>query len=287
VTTAVPSNLSNLSNLSNISNMTNATTASHATHVPLAPTGSVSSFVVDGVADVCFGHPKSNSLPASVLSALALEITQMGTRDDVRVILLRSYGTGAFCAGASFDELVAIADAVAGKEFFMGFARVIMAMVACPKPIITRVHGKVVGGGVGIVAASDYAMAVDKAALRLSELAVGIGPFVVGPVIEHKTGPGPFGAMAIDADWRDAVWGERNGLYARVFATLDDLDSALSDFAHRLAASNPDAVARIKRITWASTNSWPRLLEERAAMSGTLVLSEYTRKAIAAFVAKA
>ncbi|MEP6492752.1 MAG: enoyl-CoA hydratase-related protein [bacterium] len=252
-------------------------------HIPLDPSGSVSSFVVDGIADVCFGHPKSNSLPASVLAALALEIEQMGGRGDVRVVVLRSYGTGAFCAGASFDELVAINDAAAGKEFFMGFARVIMAMIGCPKPIVTRVHGKAVGGGVGIVAASDYVMAVDKAALRLSELAVGIGPFVVGPVIEHKTGPGAFGAMAIDADWRDAAWGERNGLYARVLPTVTDLDSALSEFAHRLAASNPDAVARIKRITWANTSSWPRLLEERAAMSGTLVLSEYTRRAIAAF----
>jgi methylglutaconyl-CoA hydratase len=182
------------------------------THAPLAPEGGVSSFVVDGVADVAFGHPKSNSLPASVLAALAKEIAAVGERDDVKAILLRSYGTGAFCAGASFDELAEIADPAAGKEFFMGFARVILAMTRCPKPIVARVHGKVVGGGVGVVAASDYAIAVDKASLRLSELAVGIGPFVVGPVIQHKIGPGAFGAMAIDADWRDAAWGERHGL---------------------------------------------------------------------------
>src|SRR5437879_8688044 len=139
------------------------------THAPLAETGSVSSFVSDGIADVAFGHPKSNSLPASVLRALAAEITTLGVRDDVRVILLRSYGTSAFCAGASFDELVAIRDAASGKEFFMGFARVILAMTRCPKPIVTRVHGKVVGGGVGVVAASDYAIATETAAVRLSQ----------------------------------------------------------------------------------------------------------------------
>jgi methylglutaconyl-CoA hydratase len=253
------------------------------THATLALSGSVSSEVTDGVADVIFGHPKSNSLPASVLAALAKEITTVGARDDVKVIVLRSYGMGAFCAGASFDELVAIADAAAGKEFFMGFARVILAMTRCPKPIVTRVHGKVVGGGVGIVAASDYAIATDRGALRLSELAVGIGPFVVGPVIEHKIGPGAFGAMAIDADWRTAEWGERHGLYAQIAENEAALDERVSAMAKQIAAANPEAVARIKQITWAGTDSWPSLLEERAAMSGTLVLSDYTRGAIQKF----
>jgi methylglutaconyl-CoA hydratase len=168
----------------------------------------------------------------------------------------------------------------------MGFARVILAMTQSPKPIVTRVHGKVVGGGVGIVAASDYAMAVEKASLRLSELAIGIGPFVVGPVIEHKTGRAAFGAMAIDADWRDAQWGERHGLYARLFPTVDALDAGVDAFARQLAAANPDAVGRIKRITWSGIETWPRLLEERAALSGALVLSDYTRNALAAFAAR-
>lgn len=252
-------------------------------HLPLAEHGTVSSFVVDGVADVSFGHPKSNSLPAPVLAALAREITALGERDDVHVIVLRSYGAGAFCAGASFDELRAIRDPDAGKEFFMGFARVIIAMTQCAKPIVTRVHGKVVGGGVGVVAASDYAIAVEKASVRLSELAVGIGPFVVGPVIAYKIGPGAFGAMAVDADWRDAAWAERHGLYARVVSDTGALDAAVGEIATRLRQSNPDAVARIKRITWEGTEAWPRLLEERAAMSGTLVLSDYTKAAIAKF----
>ncbi|HXT15122.1 MAG TPA: enoyl-CoA hydratase/isomerase family protein [Gemmatimonadaceae bacterium] len=264
--------------------MTSAgTLSSHPSHPPLAASGDVSSFVIDGVADVAFGHPKSNSLPASVLRALADEITALGQRADVRVIVLRSYGAGAFCAGASFDELVAIDSPAAGKEFFMGFARVILAMTRCPRAIVTRVHGKAVGGGVGVVAASDYAIATEKASLRLSELAVGIGPFVVGPAIEHKVGAGAFAAMAIDADWRDAAWGERHGLYARVVPDVESLDREVDTFAKKLAASNPEAVARIKRITWEETQHWPQLLEERAAMSGSLVLSDYTRKAIAAF----
>jgi methylglutaconyl-CoA hydratase len=252
-------------------------------HTPLADSGTVSSFVAAGVADIAFGHPKSNSLPSTVLSALANEIAEVGNRDDVRVVVLRSYGTGAFCAGASFDELVAISNEAMGKEFFMGFARVILAMTRCPKPIVTRVQGKVVGGGVGIVAASDYVLAVDDASLRLSELAVGIGPFVVGPVIEHKIGVGAFGAMAIDAAWRDAEWGEQHGLYAKLFPTLQGLDSVVEEMPKSLAASNPEALARIKQIVWAGTEEWPRLLEERAAMSGKLVLSDYTRAAIAKF----
>jgi methylglutaconyl-CoA hydratase len=252
-------------------------------HSPLAPAGSVSSFVEDGIADVCFGHPKSNSLPSLVLRSLADEITAVGLRDDVRAIVLRSYGTGAFCAGASFDELSSIRDKDAGKEFFLGFARVILAMTRCAKPIVTRVHGKTVGGGVGVVAASDYAIATDNAALRLSELAVGIGPFVVGPAIERKVGAGAFAAMALDADWRDAAWGERHGLYARICATAADLDDAVAKTARALSQANPAAVQRIKQIAWSGTEHWPTLLDQRAEMSGTLVLSEYTRTAIAKF----
>jgi enoyl-CoA hydratase/carnithine racemase len=254
------------------------------THTPLAPTGSVSSYVEDGVADICFGHPKSNSLPSLVLRGLADEIAAVGLRDDVRVVIVRSYGAGAFCAGASFDELSSIRDKNAGKEFFLGFARVILAMTRCAKPIVTRVHGKAVGGGVGIVAASDYAIATENAALRLSELAVGIGPFVVGPAIERKVGPGPFAAMALDADWRDAAWGERHGLYARLCATPADLDAAVATTAHSLSEANPAAVQRIKEIAWSGTEHWPTLLDQRAEMSGTLVLSDHTRAAIAKFV---
>jgi methylglutaconyl-CoA hydratase len=255
-------------------------------HAALAAGGSVSSHSAAGVTDVCFGHPKSNSLPSTVLRSLAEAIVAAGKQSETRVVVLRSYGTGAFCAGASFDELAAIRDAATGKEFFMGFARVILAMTQCPKPIITRVQGKVVGGGVGVVAASDYAIATSNASLRLSELAVGIGPFVVGPVIERKIGPGAFGAMAIDADWRDAPWGERHGLYARVTDDTASLDRAVSELAGKLVAANPEALARIKRIGWSGTDDWPRLLEERAGMSGTLVLSDYTRNAIAAFGAR-
>ncbi len=199
------------------------------------------------------------------------------------MILLRSTGDGPFCAGASFAELTSISDAVVGKEFFMGFARAILAMTQSPKTIVTRVQGKVVGGGVGIVAASDYAIAVDSAAVRLSELAVGIGPFVVGPIIERKIGPGPFSAMALDADWRDAAWAERNGLYASIVHGVAELDAAVEARVDQLAKANPEALARIKAIAWHGTQHWPQLLEERAETSGTLVLSDYTREALAAF----
>jgi len=252
-------------------------------HAPLEPGGTVSVVVDDGVAEICFGHPKSNSLPGSVLRRLANEIVSAGSRDDVRVLVLRSYGSGAFCAGASFDELAAIRDAAEGKEFFMGFARVILAMIRCPKAIVTRVHGKVVGGGVGIVAASDYVVALSRASLRLSELAVGIGPFVVGPAIEHKIGTGAFSLMALDADWRDAAWAERHGLYGRIFDVPAELEQVLEHRVRDLAGSNPEAVRLIKTTTWRGTDDWPELLEQRAEMSGQLVLSDYTRAAITRF----
>jgi len=173
-----------------------------------------------------------------------------------------------------------VSDAAGGKKFFMGFARLIITMIRCPKLIVARVHGKVVGGGVGIIAASDYALATEAASIRLSELAIGLGPFIVGPAIERKIGTGPFSAMAIDADWRDAKWAERHGLYAEVHPDIVSLDAALVKRVSMLTASNPEAMARLKKVFWRDTEDWPALLESRAEMSGTLVLSEYTRKAI-------
>jgi methylglutaconyl-CoA hydratase len=255
--------------------------------IPPAAVGAVSSSVSGGIATIEFGGTKGNSLPAHVLAALAAEVTRMAARDDVRVMVLRTPGYGPFCAGASFDELTRIADPAAGKEFFLGFARVILAMTGAPQPVITRVQGKAVGGGVGIVAASDYAMAVDGAAIRLSELAVGIGPFVVGPAIEHKVGRGAYGALALDADWRSAQWAAQHGLYARLLDSEAELDVAVEALAARLAAANPEAVRRIKRVTWAGTEHWPQLLDQRAADSGELVLSEFTRNAIREFQLRA
>jgi methylglutaconyl-CoA hydratase len=262
--------------------MAQADPRAHAA-APQSNSGTVLVTVAEGVATVRFNHPKGNSLPAALLARLADEIRRLGTREDVHVVVLRSSDAGPFCAGASFDELKAIRDATAGKEFFMGFARVILAMTRCPKLIIARVHGKAVGGGVGLVAASDYAMAAESASLRLSELAVGIGPFVVGPAIERKIGLGGFSAMAIDTDWRSARWAEEFGLYSRVFDSVNALDSALDLFARKLARTNPEAMAKMKAVFWQGTEHWERLLEERAEMSGALVTSEYTRNAIAAF----
>jgi len=252
---------------------------------PASPTGNrtgdVTLATAGGVATVTFSHPKGNSLPGTLLTLLANEITSAGTNPKARVIVLRSAGEGAFCAGASFDELAAISSPEAGTEFFSGFARVILAMIRAPKFVVARVHGKVVGGGVGLVAASDYALAVRAASAKLSELALGIGPFVVGPCIERKIGLGACSAMAADADWRDADWCERHGLYACVYADAAELDAALDARARTLAASSPDAMAQLKRTFWAGTERWEELLASRAVLSGTLVLSDFAQRAIA------
>lgn len=245
--------------------------------------GYVATRVADGVAHVTFYHPKGNSLPRALLARLADEIGSLAVRPDVTVIVLGSDGSGPFCAGASFDEFRAVSDADGGHAFFMGFARLILAMIRCPKLIVARVHGKVAGGGVGMVAAADYALAVDGASVRLSELAVGIGPFVVGPVIERKIGLAAFGAMSIDADWRDAAWAREVGLFAGVVPDATALDTAVATLAGRLARANPDATIALKRVLWEGTAHWEDLLPERARISGRLVLSRHTQEAIAAF----
>ncbi|HXB25279.1 MAG TPA: enoyl-CoA hydratase/isomerase family protein [Gemmatimonadaceae bacterium] len=249
--------------------------------------GHVEVETANGIATVRFGHLKGNSLPGALLQNIADTIDAVAADAASRVLVLRSNEPGPFCAGASFDELRAIRDAETGREFFMGFARVILAMRRCPKLIVARVHGKAVGGGVGIAAAADYAIATLAASVKLSELAVGIGPFVVGPAIERKIGTGAFQALAIDATgWRDADWAERHGLFAQVVSDGAALDEAVAALAGQLARSNPDAMATLKQVFWEGTDDWPVRLEERAAMSGRLVLSTFTRNAIAAFAAR-
>ncbi len=240
-----------------------------------------------GIGTISFYHPHSNSLPGDLLRKLAEEISNFGNNNAVKVIVLRSEGEQTFCAGASFDELISLKDFETGKEFFSGFAHVINAIRTAPKFIIARVQGKAVGGGVGIACAADYTIAMDTAAVKLSELAVGIGPFVVGPAVERKIGKAAFTSLAINATtWRDANWAKNVGMYADVHATIANLDEAVNSLAQKLAASNPDAMAELKKIAWKGTENWDTLLIERAGISGQLVLSEFTINAIQQFKKK-
>lgn len=250
--------------------------------------GYVRSEIEHGIATIEFYHPASNSLPGAILDDLAKTINDIGLDDRVKVIILRSGGDRAFCAGASFDELVAIENEADGKTFFSGFAHVINAMRKCHKLIIGRIQGKAVGGGVGLASATDYAIATEDAAVKLSELAVGIGPFVVGPAVERKIGASCFSQLAIDAtEWRSAEWAKKHGLYSEVHSSIEDMDDAIKQLAERLAHSSPEAMAQLKKIFWQGTEHWDVLLSQRAAISGKLVLSDFTRNAINKFKAKA
>ena len=247
----------------------------------------VKSHIEHGINTIEFFHPQSNSLPGKILEELAREIHFAGTHDDTRVIILKSAGEKTFCSGASFDELITIQTPEAGLKFFSGFANVINAMRKCPKFIIGRIQGKCVGGGVGLASAVDYAIASEKAEVKLSELAVGIGPFVVGPAVERKIGTAAFSALAIDATmWRNAEWARKKGLFAEVHESIENMDESVYRLANTLAHSNPEAMAEMKKNFWKGTEHWDELLKERAAVSGRLVLSEFTRNAIAKFKAK-
>ena len=246
--------------------------------------GSVNHTLSKGVATITFYHPQSNSLPGKILNDLAEKITLLGNQKETKVLVLKSEGDRAFCAGASFDELMAIENQESGKQFFMGFAKVINAMRKCPKIIIGRVQGKAVGGGVGMASAVDYCLATKYAAVKLSELAIGIGPFVVGPVVERKLGLSGMSQLATNAtEWKSAQWALEKGLYQDVFENIEDLDQAVDDLAMTLAESNPEAMSELKKTFWQGCEHWDELLAERAAISGKLVLSEFTRKAIEEF----
>ena len=249
--------------------------------------GSVKTEISQGVGRIEFFHPMSNSLPGRLLGELTRAINELGDNDEVNVIVLSSHGDKVFCAGASFDELASISDLEEGVKFFSGFANVINACRKCPKLIIGRIQGKAVGGGVGLASATDYCMATDKAAVKLSELAVGIGPFVVGPAVERKIGLSAMSQLAINAsEWQTAQWAREKGLYTEIFESIGQLDEAIDTLTQRLAGSNPEALTALKKVFWKGTENWDELLKERAGISGRLVLSDFTRNAIAAFKAK-
>jgi methylglutaconyl-CoA hydratase len=246
-------------------------------------TGFVKTEINNKIGTITFGHPKSNSLPKHLLIKLEDAINKLAADNNAAVIVLKSEGENTFCAGASFDELKAIGDAETGKDFFMGFARLILAMKKCPKFIITRVQGKAVGGGVGIIAASDYVFGLVTAQVKLSELNLGIGPFVVGPVIQRKTGIAAYSAMSIDTSWYDADWALKHGLFSSVQFVLEDVDKAVNELAEKLAGSSPEAMAILKSLIWQDTEHWDKLLEERAEISGRLILSGFAKNYINSF----
>ncbi len=249
--------------------------------------GRVDQNIQNGIATISFYHPQSNSLPGEVLRTLASTITEVSNHPDTKVIVLKSDGDKTFCAGASFDELISIQSKEEGLRFFTGFAQVINAMRTSSKLIIGRVQGKAVGGGVGLASSCDYCFAMDSASVKLSELAVGIGPFVVGPAVQRKMGLSAMSELAIDAtEWRSANWAMQKGLYNQVFSSIEEMDTAITKLAETLAKSSPEAMSDLKSIFWEGTQNWDQLLVERAAISGRLVLSDFTRNAIEKFKKK-
>ncbi|RTY96209.1 enoyl-CoA hydratase/isomerase family protein [Flavobacterium sp. GSP27] len=248
------------------------------------PIGSLFTTIENNIATVTFGHPSSNSFPRELLDRLTTEFNNLSADPAVSVIVIQSEGSGAFCAGASFDELLAVSNEEAGTQFFSGFAHLINAMRSCSKLIVGRIHGKAVGGGIGIASACDYALATKNASIKLSELAIGIGPFVIEPVVSKKIGKTAMAEMTLAAhEWKTADWATAKGLYANTFETITELDAAIADFTGKLSGYNPKGLLEMKKVFWEGTQHWDTLLLERAAISGKLVLSDFTRKALSQF----
>jgi len=246
--------------------------------------GSLYTNIQNNIATIEFGHPASNSFPSELLSRLTVSLNELSSNQDVHVIILKSEEEKAFCAGASFDELVAISNFEDGKQFFLGFANVINAMRNCSKLIIGRIQGKVVGGGVGLAAACDYCFATEQASVKLSEFTIGIGPFVIEPAVRRKIGLAALSELTLDAsNWQNAYWAKEKGLYSRVFNTTKEMDVEVEILANKLSNYNPEALKEMKKALWKGTGNWTMLLEEKAEISGKLVLSDFTKKALQKF----
>lgn len=238
----------------------------------------------NGIATISFFTSEHNALPTAILIKMEAAIVTAGTDNLVKVIVLKSDGDRTFCAGASFKELIAIENKTTGKTFFMGFAKIILAMRDCGKIIIARVQGKTVGGGVGLAAAADYCFATQFASIKLSEISIGIGPFVIAPAVERKVGNSAFTELTLNAHrFFEPKWAKEKGLYHEVFSDVETMDQAIAELTENLASYNPEALKASKTIFWENTENWPKLLEKRAEISGNLVLSEFTKRALERF----
>jgi methylglutaconyl-CoA hydratase len=242
--------------------------------------GSINTTFENNIATLEFGHPASNSFPSELLEKLTNELNTLSVNPNISVIILKSSGSKAFCAGASFDELLAVTNPKEATLFFSGFANVLNAMRNCSKIIIGRIQGKAVGGGVGIIAACDYTFATIECNLKLSEIEIGIGPFVIEPAITRKIGKSAMTEMTLDSEWRTATWANQKGLFSKVYATQKMLDDEIKSFAKKLANYNPEALSEMKKVIWEGTENWNTLLYERAEISGKLVLSDFSRKGL-------
>ncbi|MEA1787262.1 enoyl-CoA hydratase/isomerase family protein [Arenibacter sp. GZD96] len=249
------------------------------------PNGSLYTKIEGTIATVEFGHPAGNSFVLELLNRLTSEFQKLSDAPNITLIVLKSEGDeGPFCGGASFDELMAVSTRAEGNVFFSGFANLINAMRQCEKLIVGRVQGKTVGGGVGLIAACDYVFATDAAAIRLSELSIGIAPLVIAPAVERKIGTAALSEMSLaPTEWKNAYWAQQKGLFSKVFESLKEMDKELAFFTEKLAAYNPEALAEWKKVLWKGTDHWENLLLTRAELSGKLVLSEFTKKALATF----
>ncbi|MGV8916071.1 MAG: enoyl-CoA hydratase/isomerase family protein [Kaistella sp.] len=242
--------------------------------------GFVNQELKNTISEITFGHPKSNSLPGEILEKLAQTILESGKDQNVKAILLKSEGERAFCAGASFDELLEIEELEKSKIFFGGFAKVLNAMRSCGKLVIVRVQGKTTGGGVGIACAADYCFATKDSAMALTELNLGIGPFVIGPYVERKMGKSAYAAMSIDADFRSADWCQRHDVYHSVSENIEKMDEEINVFMEKLSTRSSDALVLIKKVSWEGTEHFEQLMPERILMSASLILEDSAKENI-------
>ncbi len=246
--------------------------------------GSLYTNIQNTVASVEFGHPASNSFVSELLQRLTNTLDELSQNEDVSLIVLRSEGDGPFCAGASFKELLAVSTEEEGKQFFSGFAHVLNAMRRCSQPIIGRVQGKAVGGGVGLIAACDYVFAAEDAAVRLSELTIGIAPLVIAPAVERKIGVSGLAELSLaPTEWKNAYWAKDKGLFSKVFSTIEEMDKEIDHFTSQLGRYNPHALRELKKVLWKGTDNWAQLLTERASITGSLALSPHTKNALKSF----
>ena len=229
-------------------------------------------------------EPKRNALSAAVVDGIGEGLKAGAADPDVAAIVITGAGDKAFCAGADLDPKSAPFQMDAAQPR-LAYADLLRAMIACDKPIITRINGACMAGGMGLLGAADLAVSTDMAKFGLPEVGVGVFPRMVAAILQTRLAipARTLAAMCLTGDPIDAHAARDLGLVNTVVpaAKLDDAVDALVD---KIATRSPTALRLGKRAMTAMLGmGWDEALAYAETQIRLVALTNDAREGVAAF----
>ena len=229
-----------------------------------------------------------NAFDAELIATLISALDRLGADPDIRVVVLEGAGAS-FSAGADLNWMrgMAAASEAANRDDALALARLMRTLDTLPKPTIARVHGPAFGGGVGLVACCDIAVAANEAKFGLTESKLGLLPAVISPYVIAAIGSRHARRYFASAEIFDAAEAHRIGLLHEIVAT-DRLDAAIGRHIALLLKAGPVASASAKRLVAEAARQTDRVALDaaNASLIARLRVSPEGQEGIGAFLEK-